>query len=581
MNLSSLAAPLNTRIWRLTGLLILGFASGLPLALTGQALQAWLTTAGLSVAAIGMFSLVTQPYAYKFIWAPLMDRFEPPLLGRRRGWLVMMQLLLALIIFLMSQLDPVANTLEFSLMAVAVAFLSSSQDIVIDAYRTDIAPKEERGLSASLGVFGYRIGMIVSGGISFILADAWGWGAVYRLMAMVMVGLAVFSIFTPLIPDDEKQPQRQRDFGRFVLMATAAGLGFYVVRWLLVQWVFPASDSLGMLLPVMFGLIPLAGALLASVSMGNALKFEAREDVNGFIYMLFGVLIGYYIGDALAQWLNPWMTVQFTEAGLAVAFVPKWVSLAETLIILTFALPGAYWGARLARFQLLLTPLRHYFDRDAAWLFLWLIIFYKLGDAFAGNLTTTFLLKGVQFSQTEVGLVNKMFGMFATIGGALLGGALMLRLGLFRSLLLFGLLQAASNLGFWVLAEYGKDAWGHFTLATGSVTQVLTGSQASGADVVVDWLLLFVVCFENITGGMGTAAFVALLMGLSSSGHSLVHYALLSAFATLGRIYVGPISGVLSETIGWPHFFIFATVMAIPGLWLLIHMKTRIRQLAD
>jgi PAT family beta-lactamase induction signal transducer AmpG len=155
---------LTTRIWRLSSLLVLGFASGLPLALTGQALQAWLTTAGLSVAAIGMFSLVTQPYAYKFIWAPLMDRFEPPFLGRRRGWLVLMQLVLALLIFLMSQLDPIADTFKFSLMAVGVAFLSSSQDIVIDAYRTDIAPADERGLSASLGVFGYRLGMILSGG---------------------------------------------------------------------------------------------------------------------------------------------------------------------------------------------------------------------------------------------------------------------------------------------------------------------------------------------------------------------------------------------------------------------------------
>ena len=125
MNLVQLAAPFNSRIWRLCSLLVLGFASGLPLALTGQALQAWLTTSGLSVAAIGMFSLVTQPYVYKFIWAPLMDRFEPPLLGRRRGWLVLTQLLLALLIFLMSQLDPIVDTFKFSLMAVGVAFLSS------------------------------------------------------------------------------------------------------------------------------------------------------------------------------------------------------------------------------------------------------------------------------------------------------------------------------------------------------------------------------------------------------------------------------------------------------------------------
>ena len=566
---------LTTRIWRLSSLLVLGFASGLPLALTGQALQAWLTTAGLSVAAIGMFSLVTQPYAYKFIWAPLMDRFEPPFLGRRRGWLVLMQLVLALLIFLMSQLDPIADTFKFSLMAVGVAFLSSSQDIVIDAYRTDIAPADERGLSASLGVFGYRLGMILSGGVAFILADAWGWGAVYRMIALVMVGLAVFSVFTPMIPSDEMQPQRQRDFGRFVAMVAAACAAFYAVRFGLSE--LPLIDVWR---GIILTLLPLMAALLVSNTVGQWLKFEARKDVNGFIYMLFGILIAYFIGSALAQIVKPLSTQWLTAAGMGATFVPKWVDLIDTLIILAFAIPGAYWGAKLSRFELLLTPLRHYFDRDAAWLFLLLIVFYKLGDAFAGNLTTAFLLKGVQFTQTEVGIVNKMFGMIATIVGAIVGGALMLKLGLFRSLLLFGVLQAASNLGFWVLAQYGKDAWGHFPLPTGLLTQILTGNKAAGADIMVDNLLLFVVCFENITGGMGTAAFVALLMGLSSSSHSLVHYALLSAFATIGRIYVGPISGVLSETIGWPHFFIFATIMAIPGLWLLLTMRKRILALA-
>ncbi|MGL4766675.1 MAG: AmpG family muropeptide MFS transporter [Formosimonas sp.] len=571
---------LTGRFWRLSSLLVLGFASGLPLALTGQALQAWLTTAGLSVAAIGMFSLVTQPYAYKFIWAPLMDRFEPPFLGRRRGWLVLMQLVLAGLIFLMSQLDPVADTVKFSLMAVGVAFFSSSQDIVIDAYRTDIAPADERGLSASLGVFGYRLGMILSGGVAFILADSWGWGAVYRLIAMIMVGLAVFSIFTPMIPSDAQQPQRQRDFGRFVAMVVVACGAFYAARWALSAWVLTDPKALGLWYSAALALPPLLVALAASNLAGKWLKFGARQDINGFIYMLMGILVAYFVGDAVAQSLKPAVSSGFAAAGMAAAFVPKWADLVDTLIVLAFAIPGAYWGAKLSQFQLLLNPLRHYFDRDAAWLFLLLIVFYKLGDAFAGNLTTAFLLKGVQFTQTEVGLVNKMFGMVATIVGAILGGALMLRLGLFRALLFFGVLQALSNMGFWVLAQYGKDAWGHFALPTGVITQVLTGSKTVGVDVLIDNLLLFVVCFENITGGMGTAAFVALLMGLSSSSHSLVHYALLSAFATIGRIYVGPISGVLSETIGWPNFFIFATIMAIPGLWLLLRMRQRVLALA-
>ena len=156
MNSSILVRPsfLNSRLWRLTSLLVLGFASGLPLALTGQAMQAWLTTAGMTMAAIGMFSLVTQPYAYKFIWAPLMNRFEPPFFGRRRGWLVLTQLFLAGSIALMSRINPAEQTYLFAGLALLVAFFSSSQDIVIDAYRTDISSSEELGLASSVGVFG-------------------------------------------------------------------------------------------------------------------------------------------------------------------------------------------------------------------------------------------------------------------------------------------------------------------------------------------------------------------------------------------------------------------------------------------
>jgi PAT family beta-lactamase induction signal transducer AmpG len=580
MNLATLAAPLNTRPWRLISLLVLGFASGLPLALTGQAMQAWLTTAGMATATIGMFSLVAQPYAYKFIWAPLMDRFEPPFLGRRRGWLVLTQLGLAALIFTMSTLDPLATPYVFSAAALAVAFLSSSQDVVIDAYRTDVSPTSERGLAASLGVFGYRLAMIVSGGMAFILADSLGWSNVYRLMAMIMVGMAVFSIFTPIIADDEMQTQRQSDFSRFAVMVLAAVLAFYAARTALASWVWPAEDVMPAARSIFLGLLPLSAALLTAEAAGRLMRFKARKDVSGFIYMLFGVLVGYYVGDAIASVLNTSVTALITDAGMAEKFVPKWVDLVQTLLILSCVIPGAYFGAKLAQFELLLTPLKNYFDRDAAWAFLFLIILYKLGDAFAGSLSTTFLLKGALFSQTEVGLVNKMFGMFATIVGAIFGGALMLRLGLFRALLVFGVLQAVSNLGFWMLAEFGKDAWGHLTFSTGGITQFLTGNKELGADTLIDNLLLAVVCFENITGGMGTTAFVALLMAIAKGGHSLVHFALLSAFAAIGRIYVGPISGVLSETIGWSDFFIFGTVMAIPGIVLLWRMRKKIVALA-
>src|SRR5436305_9773696 len=130
---------------RLLVVTVLGFASGLPLALSGQAMQAWLSVEGLDIATIGFLSLVGLPYTFKFLWAPLMDRFEPPWLGRRRGWLVITQLALALALLFMAATSPTGATRAFALLAVGVAFLSASQDVVIDAYRTDVLPAHERG----------------------------------------------------------------------------------------------------------------------------------------------------------------------------------------------------------------------------------------------------------------------------------------------------------------------------------------------------------------------------------------------------------------------------------------------------
>jgi PAT family beta-lactamase induction signal transducer AmpG len=178
------------------------------------------------------------------------------------------------------------------------------------------------------------------------------------------------------------------------------------------------------------------------------------------------------------------------------------------------------------------------------------------------------------YTPAEVGVVNKVIGLWLTIGGALLGGALMVALGLWRALLAFGVLQMASNLGFWWLAVGGKGLlpglvipafdWGFVSLATGTP---------------VDGGLLMVVAFENISGGMGTAAFVAFLMSLCNQRFTATQFALLSAFASVGRVWVGPLAGVLAETIGWPTFFVASTVAAVPALAMLWWLRTTIRAL--
>jgi MFS transporter, PAT family, beta-lactamase induction signal transducer AmpG len=190
-------------------------------------------------------------------------------------------------------------------------------------------------------------------------------------------------------------------------------------------------------------------------------------------------------------------------------------------------------------------PIREFFSRSPAVGLLLLIVLYKVGDAFAGTLTTAFLIRGVGFSPTEVGVINKGMGLLATLFGALTGGALMARMGLFRALLLFGLLQAVSNLSFMVLAWTGKSYL----------------------------VMVSAVAFENLSGGMGTAAFVALLMSLCDHRYTATQFALLSALGALGRVFVGPPSGYLVETVGWVVFFFITFLAALPGLGLLWRLR--------
>ncbi|MEC4688764.1 MAG: muropeptide MFS transporter AmpG, partial [Nitrospirota bacterium] len=156
---------------RIAVLLPLGFASGLPLALTSGTLQAWLTVAGVDLRTIGIFALVGLPYTLKFLWAPLMDRFTLPWLGRRRGWMIATQLALVAAIAAMGVIGPGDVIWALGIVALLLAFTSASQDIVFDAYRTDTLQPQERGFGAGVSVMGYRIAMLVSGAMALILSD--------------------------------------------------------------------------------------------------------------------------------------------------------------------------------------------------------------------------------------------------------------------------------------------------------------------------------------------------------------------------------------------------------------------------
>lgn len=509
------AAQRLSALHRFAAVTVLGFASGLPLALTGQAMQAWLTQSGVDIATIGFLSLVGLPYTFKFLWAPLMDRFELPWLGRRRGWLVLTQLALAGALLLMAATSPTGATRAFALLALLVAFFSASQDVVYDAYRTDLLPPAHRGVGSSLYVLGYRMAMILSGGIAFIWTDpvqggGWTWPQVYRLMAVIMLGAAVVSAF--LIP-----PIRQ-----------------------------PRAPST-----------------------------VARNDLIGFVAVVLAVAIGVLFTDRIAQPLaQALLQPLWAGSALAPALQAKWGDLLALLIGIAVTLPLAAWAARRAHFDTLIHGLRSYFSLPGAAPFLAFIVLYKLGDAFAGALMTPFLLKAMQFSAAEVGVVNKVIGLWLTIIGALVGGTVMVKLGLWRALLIFGVLQAASNLGFWWLAVAGKGEIPGLTIPAFD-----WGFVKLAAPTPVDGGLLMVVAVENLAGGMGTAAFVAFLMSLCNQRFTATQFALLSAFSSVGRVWVGPLAGVLAESIGWPHFFVVSTALALPALAMLWWLRAPVKAL--
>jgi PAT family beta-lactamase induction signal transducer AmpG len=409
---SKLSAYLQVfRNRRIAVMVLMGFSSGLPIALTASTLQAWMTVEGVNLRTIGIFGLVGLPYILKFLWSPFMDRFVPPVLGRRRGWIILTQLSLMAGIGAMAFGSPADGTWTVAALALLVAFTSASQDIVVDAYRTDVLHETERGAGVAVFVTGYRIAMLVSGAFALILSDLIGWRSTYLLMAGLM-----------------------------------------------------------------------------SVGIGAAL-----------------------LGPEPEQSVVP----------------PK-------------DLQEAVWG-----------PLKDFFSRRSALMILLMIVLYKLADAYAGAMTTPFLIRGLGFSPTDVGTVNKAFGLVALITGATIGGTLMVRLGLFRSLLAFGIFQAASILSFVLLAVAGK-------------------SYA---------LMIVAIALENFAAGMGTTAFLSLLMGLCNQRFSATQYALLSSLASLGRIFIAPTSGYVAESTGWPGFFLISALAGIPGLLLLWRLRADISDL--
>ncbi|HUQ19183.1 MAG TPA: AmpG family muropeptide MFS transporter [Gemmatimonadaceae bacterium] len=232
---------------KMAALLVLGFSSGLPLYLTGQgkALQAWMTTAHVDLTTIGFFSLVGLPFSLKFLWAPILDRYIPPFLGRRRGWLVITQILLLIAIGAMALHDPVTGLRALAINAILIAFFSASQDIVGDAYRTDVLSEREMGAGASVWVLGYRLAMLLVGSAALVLADRLTWPTVYLILSGFMLIGIIASILAPepVLHDAPPKNLGQAVYLPFREFFTRSGLfrGLLVLFFIIL---YKYSDSL-------------------------------------------------------------------------------------------------------------------------------------------------------------------------------------------------------------------------------------------------------------------------------------------------------------------------------------------------
>jgi PAT family beta-lactamase induction signal transducer AmpG len=388
---------------RMLVIFLMGFSSGIPIALTATTLQAWMASEKIDLGLIGLFSYVGLPYTLKFLWSPLMDRYIPPFFGRRRGWIILTQLALILSICALGFSNPQSNLSIVAMLALLVAFFSASQDIVVDAYRAEILKRDEYGVGAGLANLGYRLAMLTSGAIALILADHLPWSQVYLFVAGTMLIGLIATLFAKE-PVSEGKPQSLKE----------------------------------------------------------------------------------------AVWL----------------------------------------------------PLAEFFNRRKSIEVLAFITIYKLDVVVLYALMTPFLLE-IGFSKTDIGTVTKAFGLVATLAGTLIGGIWMMKLGLRRSLWVFGISQSLAGFSFLTLSLVGH----HYPMFVTAIT------------------------VENFCSGMGNAAYAAFLMSLCNRKFTATQFALLTSIMALTRVVFSSPMGYLAKAVGWPSYFVFSILIALPSLLLLTRYK--------
>ena len=514
-------------------LFLLGIAAGLPFLLIFSSLSIWLNEAGVARDTVTRFSWAALAYSFKFVWSPLADALPLPLLtrtlGRRRAWLLLAQCGIIAAICLMALIDPARPGAlpQMALAAVLLGFSSATQDIVIDAYRIEIAPHDAAMQAATAASYtaGYRCGMILSGAGALLLAGFFGstalvyhypaWRATYLIMAALMgIGIAT----TLLV----REPPA-------VARATPR----------------PPGDNLRLL--ALF-----AVAVAALIAAYRAL--DALPAANGGILAL------------LRETLR-------LAGGLAAA------ASAGMLLVRTGLV------RRELAWQTWLEPLADFFRRygRAALLLLALVGLYRSADIVAGVITNLFY-QNLGYSKAEIASAVKIFGVAMTLGGGFLGGLLAQRYPLMRMMMAGAVLTATTNLLFVLLAWYGdKSAWLPLAaVADAPQWQVLCPSLSGIARALAAaqdgklWLLYSVVGFDNLAAGIAASVFIAFLSSLTSIRFTAVQYAIFSSLMTLLPKTLGGYSGGIVDAIGYPAFFTFTALLGVPVLALVYWTERRL-----
>ncbi|WP_323842741.1 AmpG family muropeptide MFS transporter [Moraxella sp. Pampa] len=578
-------------------MLMLGFSAGLPYFLVFSTLGIWLREAQIDKSTVTMFAWAGLAYSFKFLWSPLVDGLSIPFLknylGKRRSWLVLMQCCVITAIVLMAFTSPVAsqmNSLEMmALFAVLLAFSSASQDIVIDAYRIEIVPKSMQTAFSALYVFGYRLGLIISGAGALYLATYFGsseelyqydaWKNTYLVMALVM-GVGVMATLTASEPNSEiltpkKQSLNDKVMGIYAALALIP-MALYGIWYLLNQISvrilemanspFVISDTVAntaswygvaMLIPAPIILI----FLLLNQPKIKMIALNTNDDtlnsrqhgkdslrlVLMFILSMLGFIFAFRaIGDVMIADVKHSNLVGFLlESVRFVGSSVMAIVVATALIklgVVKKEIAVRYWAEPILDF------FRTYGKKAA--LILALIGVYRISDIVAGNIANIFY-QDLGFTKVQIADASKLVGLTMSILGGFLGGFIAQKMRIIAAMMIGAILAAATNLLFILLFN----------------------NPTAG-------MLYMAVVFDNLAGGLASAVFVAFLSVLTSIRFTAVQYALFSSLMTLSPKILGGYSGSIVEATSYPTFFLITCVMGVPVLFL-VYLVGRYIDLGD